>query len=332
MKKEERSIGIALGGGGARGFAHIGVLRVLEEEQIPVDLIVGTSSGALVGGAYASGLNAYEMEDRIEEFLNSEEFHSSALNAIEEAHQRDDTGLAHKIQTYLKNKVLLVQAMFKPGILSAREFQMLIDYLIPDIRIEDAEIPFRAVATDLISGTPVVFSEGSLREAIMASSAVPGAIQPLKKGDQFLSDGGIIAHVPVSVAINEGAKIVIAVVIRKDIGIEDGLHNAQEICNRANDITTYYLDNYEISQADVVIYPDVGTLHWSEFSRARHLIEEGENAARKEIDHIKYVLPGITKWFTPEHYRRMYRIRKQDGLSPEETSRALTVAHEREDE
>ncbi len=332
MKKEERSIGIALGGGGARGFAHIGVLRVLEEENIPVDLIVGTSSGALVGGAYASGLNTDEMEDRIEEFLNSEEFLSSALNAIEDAHQHHDTGLAHKIQTYLKNKVLLVQAMFKPGILSAREFQMLIDHLIPDIRIEDTGIPFRAVATDLISGTPVVFSEGPLREAIMASSAVPGAIQPLKKGHQFLSDGGIIAHVPVSVTINEGAKMVIAVVIRKDIGIEDGLHTAQEICNRANDITTYYLDNYEISRADVLICPDVGSLHWSEFSRARHLIEEGEKATRKQIDQIKCMVPGITKWLTPEHYLRMYRIRKQNELSPEKPRLAVTPPHERENE
>jgi NTE family protein len=307
---KRKRIGLALGGGGARGFAHIGILRVLEEENIPIDIIVGTSSGALVGACYASGIDPDKMENTIEEYLESPEFNSSAINAIEEARNREDTGLASKIESYLKNKVILLQTMFKPGILSAKDFRVMIDYLIPDIRIEDTIIPFRAVATDLVSGKLVIFSEGSLREAVMASSAVPGAIQPLKKDDYLLSDGGIIAHVPVSATINEGADRVIAVVVSKDIDLEDELRNAQEILSRANDLTTHYLVNYELTRADVVIDPPVGTLHWSEFSHAKHLIQAGADAARENIGLIHSIMPGAKKWFTVKQYIRLYRRKK----------------------
>ena len=311
MKRKKKKIGLALGGGGARGFAHIGVLRVLEEENIPIDIIVGTSSGALVGASYASGIGPDELQETIETYLESPEFNSSAINAIEEARNREDTGLAHKIESYLKNKIILLQTMFKPGILSAKDFQAMIDYLIPDIRIEDTRIPFRAVATDLVSGKSVIFSEGSLREAVMASSAVPGAIQPLKKDDYLLSDGGIIAHVPVSATRNEGADRVIAVVVSKDIYLEDELRNAQEILSRANDLTTHYLVKCELTRADVVIHPPVGTLHWSQFSHAQHLIKAGEDAVRENIEQIHSILPGIKKWFTIRQYIRLYRRQRQ---------------------
>jgi NTE family protein len=310
MKRKRKKIGLALGGGGARGFAHIGVLRVLEEESVPIDIIVGTSSGALVGASYASGIEPDELEEIIEGYLESPEFHSSAINAIEEARNREDAGLASKIESYLKNKVILLQTMFKPGILSAKDFRAMIDYLLPDIQIEDMPTPFRAVATDLVSGTPVIFSEGSLREAVMASSTVPGAIQPLKKDDYLLSDGGIIAHVPVSATINEGADRVIAVDVSKDIELEDELGNAQEILSRANDLTTHYLVQYELTRANVVIRPSVGTLHWSEFSHAQHLIRAGEDAARESIDLIRSTVPGTKKWFTLRHYLRLYRRKR----------------------
>lgn len=191
MKWNSKRIGLALGGGGARGFAHIGVIRVLKQEKIPIDIIVGTSSGALLGGAYASGTTPEEMERKIDEYLNSKEYQSSAIRTIEKAHDGDQS-LTQKIQGFLQNKFLLLQAMFKPGILSAEEFQSMVDFFIPDILIQDTLIPFRTVTTDLISGEQIIFSEGPLREAVMASSAVPGAIEPREKGEMLLSDGGIM--------------------------------------------------------------------------------------------------------------------------------------------
>jgi NTE family protein len=292
---KKKRIGLALGGGGARGLAHIGILRVLEKENIPIDLIVGTSIGALVGGAYASGINPDELQKKVKEYLSSPEFRSSAMKAFEAAHAKGEVGLAQRIQTYLRNHFYLIQAMFKPGILSNKDFQATIDYFIPDIQIEEARIPFRAVATDLVSGEEITFSEGSLRQAVMASCAVPGAMAPLKDGERLLSDGGIICSVPSSVARQEGADIVIAVVVDRGIGSEE-LRNVVDVYLRVNEIMGERLKQCELAEADVVIRPEVGELHWSSFSEAMSLIDEGEKAAREKLDDIRRLMPGIKNW------------------------------------
>jgi NTE family protein len=291
---KRKRVGLALGGGGARGLAHIGVLRVLEKEGIPIDLIAGTSIGALVGGAYASGSSSDELQKKAEEYLNSHEFRSSTIRAFEAAHAKGEVGLAQKIETYLRNHFYLIQAMFRPGILSNEDFQATIDYFIPDIEIEETRIPFRAVATDLVSGEEITFSEGSLRQAVMASCAVPGAITPLKEGERLLSDGGIICRVPCSVARQEGADIVIAVVVDRGIGSEE-LRNVVDVYLRVSEIMGERLKQYELADADVVILPEVGESHWSSFSQAMNLVDEGEKAAREKLDDIRRLIRGLKK-------------------------------------
>jgi NTE family protein len=291
---KRKRVGLALGGGGARGLAHIGVLRVLEKEEIPIDLIAGTSIGALVGGAYASGSSSDELQKKAEEYLNSHEFRSSTIRAFEAAHAKGEVGLAQKIETYLRNHFYLIQAMFRPGILSNEDFQVTIDYFIPDIEIEETRIPFRAVATDLVSGEEITFSEGSLRQAVMASCAVPGAITPLKEGERLLSDGGIICRVPCSVARQEGADIVIAVVVDRGIGSEE-LRNVVDVYLRVSEIMGERLKQYELANADVVILPEVGESHWSSFSQAMNLVDEGEKAAREKLDDIRHHIRGRKK-------------------------------------
>jgi NTE family protein len=302
---KRKRIGLALGGGGARGLAHIGVLRVLEKEEIPIDLIVGSSIGALVGGAYASGINPDELQKKVEAYLNSTEFRSSAIKAFEAAHAKGEVGLTQRIQTYLRNHFYLIQAMFKPGILSNEDFQTTIDYFIPDIQIEETRISFRAVATDLVSGKQIAFSKGSLRQAVMASCAVPGAIAPLKEGERLLSDGGTLCRVPSPVARQEGADIVIAVVVDRGIGSEE-LRTVVDVYLRVNEIMGERLKQYELEDADVVIFPEVGDLHWSSFSQAMNLIDEGEKAAREKLDDIRRLMPGIKKRF------RFKKVQKPD--------------------
>lgn len=292
----KKRIGLALGGGGARGLAHIGVLMVLDKEGIPIDLIVGTSIGALVGGAYASGFSPDELQKKVDGYLNSEEFQSSAVKAFETARAKGESGLSEKIQTYARNTFYLIQAMFKPGILSNEEFQTTINYFIPDIQIEETRIPFRAVATDLVSGKEIVFSKGSLRQAVMASCAVPGAIAPFKDGDRLLSDGGIICLVPCSVARKEGADIVICVAVDRDIRPEEP-RTALDVYQRVNEIMSEKLKHYELAESDVVILPEVGDLHWSDFSQAMSLIDEGKKAARDKLGDIRNVAHGLKKWF-----------------------------------
>ena len=299
MRWRGRRIGLALGGGGARGLAHIGVLKVFEKEHIPVDIIVGTSIGALVGGAYAAGMGSDAIEKRLEEYLESPEFQSSAIRAFEGAHEREgEKGIAHKIQNYFRNRYYMVQALLKPGILSNEDFKETIDYFIPDIQIEDAEIPFRAVATDLVSGKQIVFSSGSLRQAVLASCAVPGAVEPLKEGDMLLSDGGIICLVPISVARKEGADIVVAVGVDRDVCSSEALNNVIDIYYRASEIMSNELEEYELMDADVLIQPEVGNLHWSSFSQATSLIQEGERAAIEKLPLIRDAIPITRKWFS----------------------------------
>jgi NTE family protein len=285
------------------------VLRVLEREKIPIDLIVGTSIGALVGGAYASGISPDELQKKVEEYLDSTEFRSSPIKAFEEVHAKGEVGLTQKIQTYLRNTFYLVQAMFKPGILSNEDFQTTINYFIPDMQIEETRIPFRAVATDLVSGAQITFSEGPLRQAVMASCAVPGAIAPLKEGERLLSDGGIIFVVPSSVARQEGADIVISVAVDRYIGSEEP-RTAVDIYHRVSEIMGERLKNYELADADVVILPDVGDLHWSSFSQAINLIDEGEKATREKLADIRSVMPGIKNWFRFRKIQKSHRKRR----------------------
>lgn len=299
MRWRGRRIGLALGGGGARGLAHIGVLKVFEKEHIPVDILVGTSIGALVGGAHAAGMSPDAIEKRVEEYLESPEFQSSAIKAFEEAHDREgEEGLTQKIQNYFRNRFYMVQALLKPGILSNEDFKDTIDYFIPDIQIEDTQIPFRAVATDLVSGKQIVFSNGSLRQAVVTSCAVPGAVEPFKEGDMLLSDGGIICLVPISVARKEGADIVVAVGVDRDICSGEALNNVIDIYYRASEIMSHELEDYELMDADILIQPKVGNLHWSNFSQAKHLIQEGERAAMEKLPLIRNALPVTRKWFT----------------------------------
>jgi NTE family protein len=291
-----KRIGLALGGGGARGLAHIGVLRVLEKESIPIDLVVGTSAGALVGGAYASGLSPDELEKKADEYLNSPEFQSSAMRSFEASHALEALGLTQRIQSFLKNRYYVVQAMFKPGILSNEKFQETLNYFLPDIQIEEMPIPFRAVATDLVTGEQIIFSKGSLRQAVGASCAVPGAIEPLEEGERLLSDGGIISLVPSSVARDEGADVVIAVAVDRGLSPRADLRTVVDIFQRASEIMGEKLKAYELAAANVVILPEVGELHWSNFSQAMSLIEEGEKAAQKKTSDIRKLMPGVKKW------------------------------------
>ena len=218
------------------------------------------------------------------------------MKAFETAHAKGALGLTARIQTYLRNTFYLIKSMFKPGILPNEDFQTTINYFIPDIQVEETRIPFRAVATDLVSGKEITFSKGSLRQAVMASCAVPGAIAPLKEGERLLSDGGITSLVPSSVARQEGADIVIAVAVDRGIDPEE-LRTVVDVYQRVNEIMSQKLKDYELANADVVILPEVGDLHWSDFSEAINLIDEGEKAAREKLDDIRNAMPGIKNWF-----------------------------------
>jgi len=282
-----RKIGLALGGGGARGLAHIGVMKVLEREKIRPDLIAGTSMGAIVGGALASGMKVGELEERVASFLESNIYKSSELKAMGDAESGEEQSLSRRIQSHFKTKIRLAQAIYRPSILQLRDIEEFINFFIPDIQIEETVIPFRAVATDLESGKLVVLKKGPLRRSILASSAVPGALPPVEINGRQLSDGGIISVVPISCALKEGADVVIAVTVERDISLVSGLQTAMDIYERAGEIQSFHLERYDLKDADIVIRPELGGTHWTDFSQSKELISLGELAAIDSLPEIR---------------------------------------------
>jgi NTE family protein len=285
--RKVRKIGLALGGGGARGLAHIGVMKVLERERIRPGIIVGTSVGAIVGGALASGMKVEELEGRLASFLESNLYTSSELKAMGDAESGAELSLSRRIHSYFRTKIRLAQALYRHSILQINDIEEFINFFIPDIQIGETAIPFRAVATDLLRGELVVLKEGSLRRSILASSAVPGALPPVEINGRQLSDGGIISVVPVNCALEEGADAVIAVAVDRDISLVSDLQTAVDIYVRAGEIQGFHLERYDLERADIVIRPELEGTHWTDFSQSRELISLGESAAMDNLPEIR---------------------------------------------
>lgn len=286
-----KKVGLALGGGGVRGLAHIGVLNVLEQEGIAIDLIVGTSAGALIGGAYACGLSPREITEKVDAYLKSPEFEESEIKSISLSFSPGQKSFFQRAQIFARNQYYLVRALFKPSILPVEDFHSIINYLLPEMDIREARIPFRAVSTDLITGQQIVFSEGSIRRAVLASSSVPGAVEPVRQGEWLLADGGVTSLVPVHAARQAGADVVIAVMVDRDLPADTGIETAKDVLYRAGEITANALEAAELKNADVVIRPAVGNLHWTDFSRSKEMVAIGENATRDALGKINASLP-----------------------------------------
>ena len=291
MRWTGKKVGLALGGGGVRGLAHIGVLNVLEQEGIAIDLIVGTSAGALIGGAYAAGLSTRDITDRVDAYLKSTEFEESAIKSIGLSFSPGPKSFLQRAQIFVRNQYYLIRALSSPSILPAEDFRSLINYLLPDIDIRNTRIPFRAVSTDLISGKQIVFAEGPLRQAVLASSSVPGACEPVRLDRLLLADGGVTSLVPVHAARDAGADIVIAVMVDRDLPANTGIETAKDVLYRAGEITANMLEAAELQNADVIIRPALGDLHWTDFSRSKDMVAIGEEAARRALEKINASLP-----------------------------------------
>jgi NTE family protein len=255
-------IGLALGGGFARGFAHLGVLQVLEEHHIPISYIAGTSVGSILGAAYASGAPL-----------------SRIIATCRQLRFRD-------IARWRVSRL---------GLASNHRLGDLIESVFESRQFEDLRIPTAVVATDLGTGDPVVFTQGGLVDAIRASCAFPGIFEPVEIGTRCLADGGLVAPVPTLAARQLGASCVIAV----SVGLQDGYRgtptNIFQVVSRAvSAAQKHQLESWE-RHADLVLRPDVQSLKWDEFHRADEAIEAGVVAARRAIPRIQKLLEKISE-------------------------------------
>jgi len=273
---------LALGGGGARGFAHIGVLQVLEEEGLPMRMLVGTSMGSVVGGMYLALGSAGEVLARWREALDQGIIPSvdSARRLPEsETHEHPLLQMARRI----RDRVVLSMAVNRRAMLGDKELTRAFDFLVPDVDVGDLRRPFVAVATDLSTGEEVRLRSGSLRRVVTASSSIPGLLPPVELEGRPLVDGGVLAEVPVNAAVECG-RPVIAVDVSMDLPLLDDHGLALDTLMRTQLMTSRLLRAHQLSVVAHVIRPDVGHATWADWGRFEELVAAGRLAARTWLD------------------------------------------------
>ncbi|MCA0987959.1 patatin-like phospholipase family protein [Guptibacillus algicola] len=245
-------VGLALGSGGARGFAHLGVIKVLVEHDVPIDYIAGSSMGSLVGAIYGSGHKVETME---------------------------------KMASLFKRKYYLDFTVPKMGFITGNKVKNLIRTLTHGKQLEDLQPPLAVVTTDLIKGEKVVYRTGSIAEAVRASIAIPGIFTPEKIGDRLLVDGGVIDRVPVSVAREMGADLVIAVDV-SDVKKESDVTSIFDVIMQSIDIMQNEMVRLHEINADVMIKPRLESFHSRSFTNIQDIIKTGEEEAFRHLDEI----------------------------------------------
>lgn len=247
---------LALGGGAARGFAHVGVIEVLEQAGIKPDLIVGTSAGSLVGALYASGMSATELR---------------------------------KAAMSLDEGVLGDWTIGGRGVLKGRALQDLVNRMVGNRPIERFPVPYAAVACDLYNGNPLLLQRGDAGVAVRASSAVPGVFEPVVIGGREYVDGGLVSPVPVRPARELGGDDVIAVDISAKPRFQD-TDTLPRVLLQTFTIMSQQLAAAELREADVVVAPKVGDLGSGDFGRRQLAIDEGRRAATAALPALRSAL------------------------------------------
>ncbi|RJQ40903.1 MAG: patatin-like phospholipase family protein [Nitrospiraceae bacterium] len=249
-------IAVVLGAGASKGFAHIGVLKVLESNKIPVHMIIGTSAGSFVGSLYAYGYNAFELQ--------------KLSFSIEKGDVADLT-------------------IPDNGFIKGEKLEAYINRILKNTPLEKLKIPFYAVATDIQSGKEVVFGTGNTGTAVRASCSIPGIFRPVNISGKVYVDGGVVSPVAVDAAKRLGADIVIAVDIAGDI---DSSRPEGTIETILQSITIMYskLAAIQLSKADVVIKPKVGYISSGDFSKRHEAVLEGEKAAIEALPKIQEIV------------------------------------------
>ncbi len=263
LKSKKLKIGLALGSGGAKGLAHIGVIKVLEENNVPIDFIAGSSIGAVIGGIYAVTKDIKLIEETI-------------------------------INTNWRQILSLVDPSFRQGLVGGEKLKKFIEGYIGKAKFRDLEIPFSAIATDLKTGQTVLLTEGEIASAIRASISFPLVFKPVKQGEKLLADGGLSLPVPVKIVREMGAELVIAVNLDADY-FANGDNNKTnlgfyKIANNSINLLRYHLSDWNAKNADIVILPKTGSVKWNKFLNGQEVVLAGEKATKILLPQIKELI------------------------------------------
>jgi NTE family protein len=315
-------IGLALGGGGAKGAAHIGVLKVLEELRIPVDYIAGTSMGAVVGSLYASGASAAECERVLTTVDWNDLFHDDPpRDEISFRRKQEDFTYITKAAVGVKTSGVYLPNAFVAGQKIGVFFETLFMHVAGVTDFDRLPIPYRAVASDLETGEMVILKSGRIADAARASMSVPGLFPPTELDGRYLLDGGIVRNLPVDIVRNMGADIIIAVDVGQPFPKRDKLTSSIQVAGQMIDIMMKANVQAQIDtlgEQDVFINPVLGDLGSTDFSRGKEAADIGEAAARQQLD-------GLRRYAVSEEEYSMFTARSKRALGEEQPLRIASV-------
>lgn len=262
-KLKRPKIALVLGGGGFRGLSQIGVLDVFNQEDIPIDLIVGTSIGAIIGSFYSSGMDPLEIE-QVTENISFKSFMSNHIFSF-------------------------FNLFFRDKLLSSDKLYKLINKYLKNKQFYDLNTPFVCVATDIVTGEKVVLRDGDVTLAVKASSCIPGIFKPIEYKQRYLVDGGIVDNLPIDIAKSLGADIIIAVNIESDYTKHE-LKKAIQMLYQISYIQGKRLNRVFLKDADIVLSPDVNSIQVLDSSKDEEIITNGRIETRKNIEKIKNLI------------------------------------------
>lgn len=293
--------GLALGGGGARGLAHIGVLKVLDSEGIKINYITGCSMGAVVGGLYAYFGSAKEVEIFIHDLIEHPKFIELGIDKLNKKTKKPDKNYFEQFLDYIEVRFQALKSLNSLSYFD-EDATKEIYQIFPDVPIENLQIKFSAIATDLLSGEEINFTKGNLRDVIRASSAIPGIFPPVKYENYFLVDGSASESVPAGKVREIGADRVLAVDVTRNLKVVDEPKNIFEILFRTEDITSYHLSILRLREADLIIRPQIKQLTWADYDKVDEIISAGAIITKAYLNDIKKLLNRNSYLLEFEHY------------------------------
>lgn len=281
-------ITLVLGGGGFKGVAHIGVLRALQAGGVPIERVVGTSAGALIGASYCYLGDAEAMHRLVLDFLASEGFRAHSLIGFRR--QPGKIPLMSRLMHGIRRQVMLERIFRRSSAFGSSALRFIAKSMVPHADIADLRVPLSICVLDLLRGEDLLLSEGDLRQAVIASSSVPGFFPPVEWGDTLLCDAGLVNNLPANMARREGARRIVAV------DLSDGLPPCRadavgmEYLLRVQEITTRLANRRCATDADVVVVPQLDGRHWLDTTRLTDVLDEGERATREQLPQIRALL------------------------------------------
>ena len=286
-------ITLVLGGGGFKGVAHVGVLRALQADGVPIERVVGTSAGALIGASYCYLADAEEVHRLVLRFLASEGFRAHAIAGFRR--QGGKLPLMSRLAAGIRRQVMLERIFRRSSAFGGTALRYIVKSLVPRVDLRELRVPLAVGVLDLRLGEDRLLQAGDLCTAVTASSAVPGFFPPVEFEGSLLCDAGLVNNLPTHLARAAGVTRLVAVDLSAGLPACRPDAVGMEVLLRAQEISTRLANRRRAELADVVITPELGGRHWLDVNGLAEVVAAGERSAREQLPAIRALLAGDTE-------------------------------------